>query len=97
MPFFVHLSDEPAYGRILALAVYTSEDGPQQREDLQRYKDTEVIAISAEDLLAAMDHGMPSTVYLDGKKLAGSVFRGILKTELGLPIKHPRWVRLEDG
>jgi hypothetical protein len=65
-PVFIPLRDEPGYGRILALAVYTSEDGGQQREDLQRYKDTEVMAISGEDLLDAVDHGMPSTVYLDG-------------------------------
>jgi hypothetical protein len=43
-----------------------------------------------------MNRGYPSFLYLDGRKLAGSVFRGMLMTELGLPIKHPRWVRLED-
>jgi hypothetical protein len=43
-----------------------------------------------------MNRGEPSSVYLDGKKLAGSVFRGIVKTELGLPIKHPQWVRPDD-
>ncbi len=94
-PVFIHLGDEPGYGRILALAVYSSEDGPQQREDLQRYKQTEVMHISGEEILDAMNHGVPTSVYLDGKKLAGSVFRSMLMTELGLPIKHPRWVRLD--
>jgi hypothetical protein len=28
-PVFIHLCDEPGYGRILALAVYTSEDDGQ--------------------------------------------------------------------
>ena len=95
-PVFIHLRDEPGYGRILAMAVYTSKDGGQQREDLQRYNDTEVVPMPAEDLLDAMNHGVPTTIFLDGKKLAGSVFRGMLKTELGLPIKHPQWVRLDD-
>ena len=95
-PVFTHLRDEPGYGCILAMAVYTSGDGPQQREDLQRYEDTEVMPISPENLLKEMDRGYPSSVFLDGRKLAGSVFRGMLKTELGLPIKHPRWVRLDD-
>ena len=35
-PVLIHLRDEPGYGQILALAVYTSEDDGQQREDLQR-------------------------------------------------------------
>jgi hypothetical protein len=44
-PVFIYLRDEPGYGRILALAVYTSEDGGQQREDLQRYENTVVMPI----------------------------------------------------
>jgi hypothetical protein len=55
-----------------------------------------VTPIRPEDLLETMNRGYPSFLYLDGRKLAGSVFRGMLMTELGLPIKHPRWVRLED-
>ena len=39
---FIELGYEPGYGKILALAIYTTEDGGQQREDLQRYKNTEV-------------------------------------------------------
>ena len=48
----IELGYEPGYGQILALAVYTSEGGGQQREDLQRYKDTEVLPMSAEEILA---------------------------------------------
>jgi hypothetical protein len=95
-PVFIHLRDEPGHGRILAMAVYTSAGGGQQREDLQRYENTEVMPIRPEGLLKEMDRGYPSSVFLDGRKLAGSVFRGMLKTELGLPIKNPQWVRLED-
>ena len=49
-PVLIHLRDEPGYGKIVALAVYTAEDGGQQREDLQRYKDTSVLPMSAEHL-----------------------------------------------
>jgi hypothetical protein len=79
-PVFIHLRDEPGYGRILALAVYTSEDGGQQREDLQRYKDTDVLPMSGEGILALIPSGSCSSVFLDGKKLARSVFVGMLKT-----------------
>jgi hypothetical protein len=95
-PVLIHLRDEPGYGKVLALAVYTSEDASQQREDLQRYKDTEVVPMSAEEILALIPSGSCSTVFLDGKKLARSVFVGMLKTELGLPIKHPQWIRLDE-
>ena len=95
-PVLIELGYEPGYGKVLALAVYTSEDGGQQREDLQRYENTEVLAVSSEDLLAAVQRGYPCSVFLDGKKLASSVFIGMLKTELGLPIKHPQWVRLDE-
>jgi hypothetical protein len=95
-PVLIHLGDEPGYGRILALAVYTSENGGQQREDLQRYENTEVLPMSAEEILALIPSGSCSTVFLDGRKFARSVFVGMLKTELGLLIKHPRWVRLVE-
>jgi hypothetical protein len=35
-PVLIDLGYEPGYGKVLALAAYTSEDGGQQREDLQR-------------------------------------------------------------
>jgi hypothetical protein len=83
-------------GQILALAVYTSEDGGQQREDLQRYNNTEIMPISAQELLALIPSGSCSSVFLDGRKPARSVLAGMLKTELSLPIKDPRWNRLDD-
>ena len=95
-PVLIELGYEPGYGKVLALAVYTAEDGGQQREDLQRYKNTGVLPMSAEEILAIIPSGSCSTVFLDGKKLARSVFVGMLKTELGLPIKHPQWVWLGE-
>ena len=95
-PVLIDLGYEPGYGQILALAVYTSKDGGQQREDLQRYKNTEVIPMSAEEVLALIPSGSCSSVFLDGKKLARSVFVGMLKTELGRPIKYPRPARLDE-
>ena len=92
----IDLGYEPGYGQILALAVYTSLDGGQQREDLQRYENTEMVHMSPEEILALIPSGSCSSVFLDGKKLARSVFVGILKTELGLPIKHPQWVQLDE-
>jgi hypothetical protein len=52
--------------------------------------------MSAEEVLALIPSGSCSTVFLDSKKLARSVFVGMLKTKLGLPIKHPRFDRLEE-
>jgi hypothetical protein len=95
-PVLIHLRHEPGYGKILALAVYTSEDGGQQRADLQRYENTEVLPMSAEEILALIPSGTCSSLFLDGKKVARSIFEGMLKTELGLPIKHPQWVRLDE-
>jgi hypothetical protein len=52
--------------------------------------------MSAEAILDLIPSGTCSSVYLDGRKLARSVFVGMLKTELGSPIEYPRWVRLDD-
>jgi hypothetical protein len=95
-PVFIDLGYEEGLGQILALAVYTSEDGGQQREDLQRYNNTEIMPISAQELLALIPSGSCSSVFLDGRKPARSVLAGMLKTELSLPIKDPRWDRLDD-
>ena len=65
-------------------------------EHIGRYNNTEVVPMSAEEILALIPSGSCSSVFLDGKKLARSVFVGMLKTELGLPIKHPQWVRLDE-
>ena len=95
-PVFIDLGYEEGLGQILALAVYTSEDGGQQREDLQRYNNTEIMPISAQELLALIPSGSCSSVFLDGRKPARSVLAGMLKTELSLPIKDPRRNRLDE-
>jgi len=86
---YLYLRDHEEFGRILGIAVYTTPQGEAQREDLEGYEGTMVAPVSAEDLLEAMQRGNPSSVFLDGRKLAGSVFLGLLKEELGLPIRHP--------
>ncbi len=80
------------YGTVLALAVYTSPDGAAQQEDLKRYESVVISPVSPQELLNAMHQNIPNTVFVDGRKLAGSVFTGILKDELSLPIKYPRVV-----
>jgi hypothetical protein len=86
---YLHLRDHEDFGRILGIAVYTAPEGEAQREDLEGYEGTMVAPVSAEDLLEAMQRGNPSSVFLDGRKLAGSVFLGLIKEELGIPIRHP--------
>ncbi len=94
-PLFLRRDEER--GTVLGMAVYTSPDGEAQQEDLKRWEGTTRIApVSREDLLDAMNRVYPSSVFLDGKKLAGSVFKGLLKSELGLPIKRPRPIRIDD-
>jgi hypothetical protein len=97
---FFDLGYEEGYGQMVGMSVYTAADGDLQRENLSTYVDSDepitIAPVSHQDLLDAMNRGYPSSIYLDGRKLAGSVFKGMLKTELGLPIKHPRLIRLED-
>jgi hypothetical protein len=107
---FFHLRDDEDLGRILGVAVYTTPDGTVQQRHLKRYAERVVdpmspyetlegelvvSPVSHENLLAAVQHGYPSSVFLDGQKLAGSVFVGMLKTEVGLPIKQPRLIHLK--
>jgi hypothetical protein len=107
---FFPLRDDEELGRILGIAVYTTPDGTIQQRHLKRYAgrvvdpmaphemlegDLVVSPVSHENLLAAVQHGYPSSVFLDGQKLAGSVFVGMLKTELGLPIKQPQRIHLK--
>src|SRR5215208_5706996 len=93
---YLYLRDHEDFGRILGIAVYTAPEGEAQREDLEGYEGTVVAPVSAEELLEAMQRGDPSSVFLDGRKLAGSVFLELLKEELGIPIRRPRHVRPED-
>ena len=93
------LAGHDEFGRIVSISVYTDPDGPAAREDLSRVYEGGEVAIreaSREELLDTMRRRLIRSVFLDGKKIAGSVFTGMLKTDLGLPIKHPRMVRLDE-
>jgi hypothetical protein len=85
-------SDE--YGPLDAIAIYTSPDGPVQREDLEKWgeegvAETSIQKISHEDLIHVLQSLHVRSVFLDGKKFARSVMVGTLKGALVLEIKHP--------
>ena len=81
----------------LGISLYTSPDGRLQRRHLQESDDEVVIVAKApRDLLEAMSTGVPSSVYIDGKRMAGSVFKAMLKESLGIKLRQPRIVRLEE-
>jgi len=83
------------------MAVYTTHHGEAQREHLSKFTapaieaELAIWAVSPEELLDAMNRHMPTRVFFNDTKLAGSVFRGMLKEELSLPIKHPQRSHLE--
>jgi hypothetical protein len=54
------------------------------------------LAKSPRDLLEAMNTGVPSTVFLDGERIAGSDFKAMLEEDLGMPLSQPRLIRLEE-
>ena len=97
---FIDLGRHEELGNIVGMDVYTAPDGDLQRKNLGTYADIDeeitISAVSLEELLDAMNRGYPTSVYLDGRKLAGSVFKGMVKSELGLPIKQPRLIRLDE-
>jgi hypothetical protein len=81
----------------LGISLYTSPDGELQRRHLQEDDDDVVIvAKSPRDLLEAMNTGVPSTVFVDGERIAGSVFKAMLEEDLGFTLHQPRIVRLEE-
>jgi len=81
----------------LGISLYTSLDGELQRRHLQESDDEVVIvAKSPRDLLEAMSTGVPSSVFVDGKRIAGSVFKAVLKENLGMTLRQPRIVRLDE-
>jgi hypothetical protein len=88
---FFELGGEALPGA-LGISVYTAPDGELQRRHLE---DGQVViaAKSPRDLLEAMNTGVPSSVYVDGEKIAGSVFKAKLKDALGMPLRLPRIVR----
>ena len=81
----------------LGISLYTSPDGQLQRRHLRQEDDHVVIvAKSTRDLLEAMTTGVPSTVFVDAERMAGSVFKAMLEEDLGMPLRQPRIVRLEE-
>ena len=80
----------------LGISLYTSPDGELQRRHLQGKGDVVIVAKSPRDLLEAMNTGVPSTVFVDAERIAGSVFKAMLEEDLGMPLRQPRIVRLEE-
>ncbi len=62
--------------------------------DLNKHRGALMIArVSHEELLDAVERVMPTSVFVDGKQVAGSVFIRMLREELGIPIRMPRLIR----
>ena len=91
---FFELTREALPGA-LGISLYTSPDGELQRRHL-RNDEVLIVPRSHEDLLEAITSGVPSSVYLDGERIAGSVFKAMLEIDLGIPIHQPRLIRLEE-
>lgn len=90
------LGYEEGYGGKVGLAVYTSPIGEIQQEDMAKWEGaTRILPVSLQELLTASGEHCPTSVFIDGKKVAGSTFRGMIKSQLGLPIRLPRPVRLD--
>jgi hypothetical protein len=92
---FFEMRRDEEFGRLWAMAVYTAPDGEAQRKHLEDHAGTEIYSVSPKELLDAMHPGKPTSVLLDGHKIAASVFKGMLKKELGLPIRNPRIIDSE--
>ena len=80
----------------LGISLYTSPDGELQRRHLQADGDVVIVAKSPRDLLEAMSTGVPSSVFIDGERMAGAVFKAMLKEDLGIPLRQPRLIRLDE-
>jgi hypothetical protein len=63
------------HSTIRAVALYTSKDGHAQDHDLDTYHGTEVRPVSNEHLRQVIQPGVPSSVFIDGEKVAASVFK----------------------
>jgi hypothetical protein len=92
---FFELTREALPGA-LGVSLYTSPDGEQQRRHLQQADHVVIVAKRHEDLLEAMSAGLPSSVYLDGKRIEGSVFKAMLEVDLAIPHYQPRLIRLDE-
>jgi hypothetical protein len=88
---FFELGGEALPGA-LGISVYTAPDGELQRRHLEDGQ-LVIAAKSPRDLLEAINTGVPSSVYVDGEKIPGSVFKAKLKDALGMPLRLPRIVR----
>ena len=91
---FFELSKEALPGA-LGISLYTAPDGELQRRHLQN-GEVLIVPKSHEDLLEAISTAVPSSVYLDGERLAGSVFKAMLEIDLGIPLHQPRLIRLDE-
>ena len=91
---FFELTREALPGA-LGICLYTSPGGELQRRHLQN-GEVLIVPMSHEDLLEAISTGVPSSVYLDGERIAGSVFKAMLEIDLGIPIHQPRLIRLDE-
>jgi hypothetical protein len=82
----------------LGMSVYTAPDGELQRRHLESVDDVDIVIApkSHEELLDAMYTGVPSSVYVDGERMSGAVFKARLKDALGIPLSQPRIVRLDE-
>jgi hypothetical protein len=91
---FLDLGKDEELGQLVGMAVYTTPDGETQREDLNKYRGAlRIDSASGEELLDAVERAMPTSVLVDGKKVAGSVFIRMLREELGIPIRTPGLIR----
>jgi hypothetical protein len=80
----------------LGISLYTSPDGELQRRHLQGNDHVVIVAKSPRDLLEAMNTGVPSSVFVDAERIAGSVFKAMLEEDLGFSLRQPRIVRLDE-
>ena len=78
----------------LGISLYTSPDGELQCRHLQ--EGVVIVAKSPRDLLEALNTGVPNSVFVNGERIAGSVFKAMLKEELGIGLGQPRIVRLDE-
>ena len=92
---FFELTREALPGA-LGISLYTSPDGELQRRHLQGNDHVLIVAKSPRDLLEAMNTGVPSSVFLDAERIAGSVFKAMLEEDLGFSLGQPRIVRLDE-
>ena len=93
---FFELRREALQGA-LGISPYTSPDSQLQCRHLRQEDDHVVIvAKRTRDLLEAMNTGVPSTVFVDGERIAGSVFKAMLEEDVGIRLRQPRIVRLEE-